>query len=139
MLLLYDCARLGFVLAIVKDQMYVPLLTANALFPIAGFFLFDDPRKYREYGPLYIAGKAVVIFAGFVWLLVAPGKGDQFSFLPVSRANNTFLYYFVLAVLTVTDILSLLARLRLHRLLCKKEPLQPVEPFKSAGEIANCE
>jgi hypothetical protein len=121
--------------------MYIPLLTANALFPIAGFFLFDDPRKYREYEPLYIAGKAVGIFAGLVWVLVTLGNGAQFSIMPDGRGNNTFLYFCVVAVLTVTDTLSILIRLLLH----KKKPLQPIESFqpaesfKSTGEIANCE
>jgi hypothetical protein len=142
MLFLYDCARFAAILAMVKDQMYIPLITANALFPITGFFLFSDSRRYREYGPLYIAGKAVGIFAGLVWLLVTFRDRAQFSFPADGRDNYTLFFFFALAALAVSDVLSLLARLLLYRAPHKKEPiepLQPIEPFKSAGEIANCE
>jgi hypothetical protein len=140
-LFLYDCARLGFILAIVKEQAHIPLLAANALFPIAGFFLFDNPRKYREYVPLYAAGKAVGVFAGVVWLFMTLKNGVPLSFSPDGRVDYTALLLGALAILAVTDTLSVLARLLMRKaeLLQSQEPLHPVEPFKSAGDIANCE
>jgi hypothetical protein len=139
MLFLYDCVRLGVILVVVQDQMYIPLIVANALFPIAGFFLFSNFRKYREYGPLYVAGKAVGVFAGLVWLLAMFRNRAPFSLLPNARSNYMSIFILAVTVLAVADVLSLLARLLLHRLPDKKEPLQSIEPFKSAGEIANCE
>ncbi|MDR1232217.1 MAG: hypothetical protein LBK61_12565 [Spirochaetaceae bacterium] len=146
-LFLYDCARLGFILAIVKEQGNIPLLTANALFPIVSFFLFDNSRKYREYVPLYAAGKAVGVFAGIVWLFVTLKNGVPLSVSPDGGTDYTVLLLGVLGILVVTDTLSVLARLlmRKRELLQSQEPFQsqesshPIEPFESAGDIANCE
>jgi hypothetical protein len=136
-LFLYDCARVGFVFAIVKEQAHIPLVAANVLFPIAGFFLYDNPRKYREYVPLYAAGKAIGVFAGNVWLFATLKTGAVLSFSP-DGYGQTVLLLGVLGILAVTDTLSILARLLIGR----REPIEllnPVEPVKPAGDTANCE
>jgi hypothetical protein len=142
MLFLYDCARVGFVFAMVKDQVNIPFIAVNALFPVMGLFLFENPRKYREYGPLYIAGKAIGVAAGLAWLLFALRNGSHFSFSPAVRFNNTFIFFMSLSALVIADTLSLLTRLLMHKHTKEpartQEPLQP-EPFQSVGDIANCE
>jgi sugar phosphate permease len=129
MLFLYDCARAGFVFAMVKEQINIPFVAVNALFPVMGFFLFVNPQKYREYVPLYAAGKAIGVVAGFAWLLFTARTGAQFS--QAVRFNNTFIFFMALSGLT--DTLSLAVRVLMHK--SKKEP----EPFQSVGDIVNCE
>jgi hypothetical protein len=144
-LFLYDCARLGLVLGLVKDSSGIPLASANALFPVAGFFLIAGPQKYREYGPLYVAGKTIAVFAGLVWLFFAIRTGSHFPLSPLVKANYTV---FSLVVLTFADMLSIPVRLLIREgasnrrsapLMDSVEPvesIEPVEPFQSKGDIA---
>jgi hypothetical protein len=148
-LFLYDCVRLGLVLGLTKDPSGVPLAAANALFPAAGFFLFAGPQKYREYGPLYVAGKAVGVFAGLVWLFFTLKDGLRFPLSPLVKTNYMV---FSLIILTFADTLSLLVRLLLDKAARKAAPLpptrpspqqlppeqpaQPTPPFESTGDIA---
>jgi hypothetical protein len=133
-LFLYDCVRLGFILALAKDQASIPLLSANMLFPIAGFFLYAGQERYREYVPLYIAGKAIGVFAGLVWLFFALKNGLRFTFSPIVRFDYMLFFLFVLVF---ADMLSLFARLLIHQ--PHKRTSRQNEPFQSAGEIAKCE
>jgi hypothetical protein len=133
-LFLYDCARLGFILALAKDQANIPLLSANALFPIAGFFLFTGHERYREYVPLYIAGKAIGVFAGLVGLVFALKNGLSFTFSPLVRFNYMLLFLFALVF---ADMLSVFARLLI--LQTRKKTTCDNEPFQPIGEIAKCE
>jgi hypothetical protein len=139
MLFLYDCVRLGLVLGLTKDSADIPLVAVNALFPVAGFFLFAGPQQYHEYGPLYVAGKAFGVFAGLAWIFFALKNGLRFPLLPLAKTNYTV---FSLIILTVADTLSLLVRLSIHKAMSKQEPLppvqpmQPLQPFESRGDIA---
>jgi hypothetical protein len=150
-LFLYDCVRLGIVLGLTQDPSGVPLAAANALFPATGYFLFAVPQKYREYGPLYIVGKAVGVFAGLVWLFFTLKAGLRFPSLPLVKANYMG---FFLIILTFADTLSILVRLLIHKAIPKQEPLSPmrplpptrplppeqpaqaIPPFESTGDIA---
>ncbi|MDR1468102.1 MAG: hypothetical protein LBT00_02285 [Spirochaetaceae bacterium] len=138
-LFLYDCARLMLVLGLTKDRSAIPFVAANALFPAVGFFLLAGPQRYREYGPLYVAGKAIGVFAGLVWLFFALKNGLHFPLSPLVKTNDTA---FFLVILTVADTLSLLIRLSIHKSIPKHEPMpptqpvQPIAPFESRGDIA---
>jgi hypothetical protein len=122
--------RLSFIFALAVEKIAIPFLSANALFPVLGFFLWFDAWKYRVYGPLYAAGKAVCVFSGLVWLFFTIQTGDPLLFMPLFKLNTSFLF---LAALILTDSLSLLACLSLR----KKTTFQST--FQSMGEIANCE
>jgi hypothetical protein len=142
LLFLYDCVRLGCILSLGKGQGMFSFLSVNVLFPIAGLFLFTDPERYREYGPLYAAGKAVGVFAGVAWLFFLPENGPQFSFW--SGMNFNYAFWGPL-ILIAADILSLFVRLSIHAAR-QAPPVQSVpppedkkEPFQSAGDVANCE
>jgi hypothetical protein len=144
-LFLYDCVRLGIVLGLTRDNAGIPLVAANALFPVASFFLFAGPQRYREYGPLYIAGKVFGVFAGLVWLFFALKTGLRFPLSPFIKTNSTA---FLLIILIFADTLSLLVRLSIHKVLSKQEalppiqpvrpdePFEPIKPFESTGDIA---
>jgi hypothetical protein len=147
-LVLYDCVRLGIVLGLTRDPAGIPLVATNALFPVAGFFLFAGPQRYREYGPLYVAGKVFGVFAGLVWLFFTLKTGLRF---PLSLQGKTGQTVFLLMILTGADTLSLLVRLSIHRAARPHEPLppmrpdqmfdpvqqvQPMQPFQSTGGTA---
>lgn len=124
-LFMYDCARLMLIMAFAKDQIAIPALCANALFPVAGFFLMADSQKYVEYGPLYAAGKALAVFAGVVWLLFSARHDAGFLFSPVMKLNSEA---FSLLVLTGADGLSIALRLSMRKKVM----------FHSTGDIAKC-
>ena len=46
---------------------YLVYLSSNALFPMITLFLFLKPGEYRNYFPLYIAGKTMAVVLFYVW------------------------------------------------------------------------
>ena len=48
---------------------YLVFLSSNALFPLICFFLFLQPLEYRNYLPLYMAGKTIAVVLFFTWAI----------------------------------------------------------------------
>ena len=46
---------------------YVVYLSANALFPLLALFVWLKPEEYRNYLPLYLAGKVIGIVSFYAW------------------------------------------------------------------------
>ena len=46
---------------------YAAYLSSNALFPLIGFFLFLNLAGYRNYLPLYMAGKTIAVVLFYIW------------------------------------------------------------------------
>jgi hypothetical protein len=46
---------------------YLAYLSSNALFPLICFFLCLRPEQYRNYLPLYMAGKSIAVVLFYVW------------------------------------------------------------------------
>ena len=62
--------------AVVKGELfpYLVYISSNALFLLICFFLFLNPKEYRNYLPLYMAGKVIAVVLFFIWAF--------FSFYP---------------------------------------------------------
>ena len=56
---------------------YLVYLSSNALFPLICFFLLLRPREYRNYLPLYMAGKTIAVVLFYTWIVfnLSPGMG----------------------------------------------------------------
>ena len=70
--LLFLAAALGFfsiVQAAVSGVIfpYLAYFSSNALFPLISFFLLVKPLEYRNYFPLYAAGKTIAVVLFYVW------------------------------------------------------------------------
>ena len=46
---------------------YLAYMSSNALFPLIGFFLLLRPGEYRNYLPLYMAGKTIAVVLFYTW------------------------------------------------------------------------
>ena len=46
---------------------YLAYLSSNALFPLICFFLYLRLEEYRNYLPLYMAGKFIAVVLFYVW------------------------------------------------------------------------
>jgi len=71
-----------------------------ALFPLMALFLCVNTVQYKEYLPLYIAGKFVCIFAIIGWSIFAQEKSSLGSFL----SSTTLLCFEMSALFTVITI-----------------------------------
>ena len=76
LLFLYEVIRIIIIAVLVilkandsSNYMMVIFAVQGALFPIMTLFLCVNAVRYREYIPLYIAGKAIGVFAVVCWLL----------------------------------------------------------------------
>jgi hypothetical protein len=47
---------------------YIVYAAPNCLFPLMALFIFLEPREYRAFLPLYMAGKAVGVMALIGWM-----------------------------------------------------------------------
>jgi len=68
---------------------YLVYLSANALFPMISFFIFIKPVEYRNYLPLYVAGKTISVILFFVWAVIS------LPFNPDSLQSGYFIWIFV--------------------------------------------
>jgi hypothetical protein len=46
---------------------YLVYMSSNALFPLISFFLLLRPREFRNYLPLYMAGKTIAVILFYTW------------------------------------------------------------------------
>ena len=47
--------------------LYVVYLSSNALFPLLALFVWLKPEEYRNYLPLYLAGKIIGMVSFYTW------------------------------------------------------------------------
>jgi len=75
-LCVYECLRLAFLIgafallqpAGIASFPWLALITPGALFPLMALFWRLSLARYRSYGPLYLAGKALSIITTIFWL-----------------------------------------------------------------------
>ena len=119
-LCIYECIRLGFLLAAFTalrpgEGTAFPWLTygaSNALFPLMALFLLLDNARYAGYAPLYAAGKCVSFFATIGWCVIS-----RQHLLAAALRDNTFLFVApgILGILLFGDMLSVAAGLIIGR------------------------
>ena len=51
---------------------YIVYISTNALFPLMALFVWLGPQEYRNYIPLYMAGKIIAVVLFFAWALFSP-------------------------------------------------------------------
>jgi predicted membrane channel-forming protein YqfA (hemolysin III family) len=110
---LFECIKLGVsaILIIQGDVsgllIKIILAAPGALFPIMALFIWIDTDRYREYLPLFSAGKCIGIFLLLGWLIV---------FRQVTMIGKTLgLAIYAEALLLGGDLLSLGAVLLINR------------------------
>ena len=110
-LCVYECLRLAFlvgVFVLLRPEgeaafPWLALITPGAMFPLITLFWRLNMARYRAYGPLYLAGKALSITTTMFWLF----------FLKSSMIGELFLHGMALLIvpgivffLVLGDILS---------------------------------
>jgi hypothetical protein len=68
--LLFLAVSLGFLLPLQSDEgafPYMAFMSSNALFPMISFFILRNIAEYRNYLPLYAAGKTIVVVLFYIW------------------------------------------------------------------------
>ena len=63
---------------------YLVYMSSNALFPLICFFLLLRPGEYRNYLPLYMAGKTIAVVLFYVWFVFS--FSPEMGFLELPRA-----------------------------------------------------
>ena len=85
-LFVYDCVRLlllaAMLFAVPPSGVfpgdsgaffpYIVYLSSNALFPLMSLFVRLRPQEYRNYLPLYMAGKIIAVVSFYAWMLLVP-------------------------------------------------------------------
>ncbi|MCL2092847.1 MAG: hypothetical protein FWH12_01510 [Treponema sp.] len=107
-LFFYECARfiLLLVLLLAMPQggtvnRIAIYLSANALFPLMILFVWVNPREYRPYLSLYMAGKLIVLVSFFAWELFSAGNFSGFNAI-----MRNMVYVAASLILCLADILS---------------------------------
>jgi len=89
--------------------LFIKILLAapGALFPLMALFIWLDTERYREYPPLFIAGKCIGIFLLLGWFII---------FRQVTMIGSIFgLAVYAEGILLFGDLLSLGAVLLISR------------------------
>jgi len=75
---LFECIKIMVISTILILQgdtsgllIKIVLAAPSALFPIMALFIWLDTDRYREYLPLFIAGKCIGIFLLLGWLIIS--------------------------------------------------------------------
>jgi len=82
--------------------MMVIFAVQGALFPIMALFLCVNAVRYREYIPLFIAGKVIGVFAILSWLLFSRQGTMIGGFLP-DVILGSFDLFAIAAILVIKD------------------------------------
>jgi hypothetical protein len=85
---------------------YLVYVTPNALFPLMTFFMCLRPVEYRNYLPLYMAGKVVAVVAFYVWGFFIL-KASILEYLRMANVVETFALFGGSFVLNLCDMLSI--------------------------------
>ena len=57
---------------------YLVYISSNALFPLICFFMFLRPWEYRNYLPLYMAGKTIAVVLFYTWTIFSLPLENKF-------------------------------------------------------------
>ena len=110
-LCVYECLRLAFVTGVLvllqpagtSSFPWLALITPQAMFLLMALFWRLNMARYRSYGPLYTAGKALSIITTTFWLFFI--KSSMIRELFLSDAAM-FLIPGIIFFLVIGDILS---------------------------------
>jgi len=115
-LCVYEAARIAFVAAAIAFLMPewdspIPLLalvSPGALFLLLALFLTLDAPRFRAFGPLFLAGKALGVMTAVVWLVFAVFLADDLAVaaMGMRAAEERFFASGVVLFLVPGDVLS---------------------------------
>jgi len=80
---------------------YFVYLSANALFPLMALFVWLKPEGYRNYLPLYMAGKIIGVVSFYTWEIFSSRQ-----FLGTGNAAIGLIFLGGTAFLSLADVLS---------------------------------
>ena len=111
---------------------YDVYLSSNALFPLMALFLLLNPREYRSYLTLYMAGKIIGVVSFYVWEVFStrnlPGGMNLLSNI-IFLGGSVFI--------SLMDILSLwgawMLKNKWKKLSEPKDPQDPQNPIDPMG------
>jgi hypothetical protein len=73
--LLFLVVSFRFLLPLQTDEggafPYLVFMSSNALFPMISFFIFLSIAEYRNYLPLYAAGKTIAVVLFYIWAYIS--------------------------------------------------------------------
>ena len=82
---------------------YIVYLSSNALFPLMALFVWLRTEEYRNYLPLYMAGKFIVVLLFYIWAIFSHREFPGMEFVAKSM-----ILWFGSILLSLADILSIL-------------------------------
>lgn len=87
---------------------YLVYLTPNALFPMIALFLFIGFPEYKNYLPLYTAGKLIAVITFYVWCIVSlrPLLDEHLLGLDPENFHRGFVLLSGGFILGMTDLFS---------------------------------
>ena len=114
-LLVYEILRLSamaFLFAVLSNQSkglfpYVVHLTPNALFTLMALFLLIRLEEYRNFLPLYTAGKVISVITFYIWSIVSLQTVLAEAYLEMNTENIYPLLSGVFGI-SLGDLLSIL-------------------------------
>jgi len=118
-LFIYECLRLLFLisaLAAATDGLKNPLLVftaSNALFPLIALFLLLNISRYRDYLPLYFAGKCISLFSVAGWVIIS--KQETIIWALMNSSRLLFTPRIFTGILSCGDLFSVAAALLIYR------------------------
>ena len=124
-LFLLDLARLFFLAAafVLFTAIRIPensglfphlvYLSANALFPLITFFMLIKPLEYRNYVPLYIAGKTISVILFYIWaVLTLP---YETGFVKRENFNDAVTLLGCVFLISLEDVISIFVTLLINK------------------------
>jgi len=116
-----ECIKLMVIALIIIIQgnapgLFIKILLAapGALFPLMALFIWLDTERYKEYPPLFLAGKSIGIFLLLGWFII---------FRQVTMIGSVFgLAVYAEGILIFGDLLSAGAVLLISRDIKRPEP-----------------
>jgi hypothetical protein len=106
---------------------FLVYVTPNALFPLMTLFMWLGPKDYRNYLPLYMAGKVIVVAAFYGWGIFAL-RSPALEYLRMENLAEVFVLFGGSFVLNLFDVFSVLGSWILARKIKRME--------ESAGLLA---
>jgi len=111
---------------------YIAMLSPNVIFPMITFFLYINFSEYRNFLPLYLAGKFIMITALSVWIILSLTQniGDLYMGQDQGNIYNGIILLLGSVALSITDMLSLTGSCYL---LIKTRPIRLQEAGLNGG------
>ncbi|MDR0474971.1 MAG: hypothetical protein LBH43_15015 [Treponema sp.] len=88
---------------------YLVYLTPNALFPLMALFVFIGIREFKNYLPLYLAGKLIMLVTFYVWSAVSliPAMNEPYMGLQMDKIGHGVILFLSSIALSIGDALSI--------------------------------